>query len=77
MRLNFWRMLAKRWSLRPGVIACLALCMSATGVSAGFMDGIVMRHHIAMLMKNGKATPLAHPITLTDGSMVQPDGMEL
>jgi hypothetical protein len=28
--------------------------MSATGVRAGSMDGIVMRHHVAMLNKNGK-----------------------
>jgi hypothetical protein len=75
MRLNRLARAFSRQHVVPDIIICLAIFFTAMDVHAGQMDGIIMRHGVVMLMKNGKAMmPMSQQTTLADGSVVQLNG---
>lgn len=64
---------------RVVTLAALAiLCASSlsTRLMAAEMAGVMMKDGKMMMMKDGKATgPMAHEMTMGDGTKVMPDGM--
>ncbi|HKV55668.1 MAG TPA: DUF6799 domain-containing protein [Candidatus Binataceae bacterium] len=47
-----------------------------TSAGAAAMDGVVMRHRVVMIIKQGHpAMPMTGPMTMADGSIVTTDGI--
>ena len=57
------------------VAAILMLLAFAPALTAGEGDGVTMRNGLMMMMKHGKAAmPMDEPVTMTNGTVVAPDG---
>ena len=56
-------------------VALLSVGVLAPIVVAGDMDGVMMKDGKMMMMMGGKATgPMDKELTMSDGTMVKPDG---
>ena len=57
------------------VATILMLSVFTTALTAAEGDGVTMRNGLMMMMKHGKAAmPMDEPVTMTDGTVVSPDG---